>query len=179
MDQLDNRFWLIFDIDGTLLYSCDNNNKDITLTSDTINLHFLSFDNTDFINISVIKRPGLDELLDYVTRFFNVAIWSVGQPNYVNEVVKILFKNKTPPKFVYNWTNCHRQFLNNTVKITKPLSSTPAPKDKTLIIDDSLEVIDDDDLDNVIIMKRYEYPNPKDKELRKLKNCLEKLLTAN
>ena len=79
--------------------------------------------------IWINKRPGFEKILEKCFEIGTVGVWSMGQPGYVESVVK-LFPKK--PDFIYNWTNCDRDGSH----IYKNLDMIPN-NGKILMIDDS------------------------------------------
>lgn len=53
-----------------------------------------------------LKRHHMDEFLDFCFEYFKtVIVWSAGTANYVNLIVKLIFK-KNKPHFVYTQDDC-------------------------------------------------------------------------
>ena len=154
--------WIVLDIDGTLsmtidpeeYHDLDNNTKKYF---NKITYH--PFENKDFTKDAwVMSRPYLKVFLDYCFEHYRVGVWSIGQPGYVNAIVKHLFEGYEP-EFVYNFTNCHRE--SNPVRFLKRLSDSPAMDG--LIIEDSIEVIDIKD--KHVIIQRFDMYLPDSTDL--------------
>ena len=121
---------LILDLDETLIYSTES-----TLAGAE-----------DFIvdEYFVYKRPGLDKFLDFISPIYDVAIWTSSSEDYAQEVVKNIFPQYYPLKFIYGRTKCTLTFLwdQNEYIYAKNLSKLKKKKyslEKILIIDDSPE----------------------------------------
>ena len=121
---------LILDLDETLIYSTES-----TLAGAE-----------DFIvdEYFVYKRPGLDKFLDFISPIYDVAIWTSSSEDYAQEVVKNIFPQNYPLKFIYGRTKCTLTFLwdQNEYIYAKNLSKLKKKKyslEKILIIDDSPE----------------------------------------
>lgn len=142
----------IFDIDGTLLYSSEDLLDPMGITPKEIT--FRSFDDYENIVMYVYLRPGVQSLISSVTSHYGTGIWSVGQPNYVVEVCKLLDIGVdhpvNPVTFVYNWEQCIRR----GAKITKPIAECPFKGTRTVIIEDTIESCDE--ADPYIIVPRFE-----------------------
>ena len=121
---------LILDLDETLIYSTES-----TLAGAE-----------DFIvdEYFVYKRPSLDKFLDFISPIYDVAIWTSSSEDYAQEVVKNIFPQYYPLKFIYGRTKCTLIFLwdQNEYIYAKNLSKLKKKKyslEKILIIDDSPE----------------------------------------
>jgi TFIIF-interacting CTD phosphatase-like protein len=112
----------VLDIDNTLI--CQGNHKNYD--------HILIFDNETYY---IKFRPWVEEFIQKLQHKYNVAVWSAGEPDYVNKIVDLLFKS--PPLFVYTRNNCF--ILNN--KCYKNLLVCPSLLDETFIIDDNVSCI--------------------------------------
>ena len=94
-----------------------------------------------------MNRPYLDKFMEFIFQHFNVGVWSIGQPGYVNSMVDHLFKSKGyQPLFVNNFTHCRRCY--DPISFTKPLEESPCKSG--LIIDDNLDVVSEGD-DYIIV----------------------------
>lgn len=121
---------LILDLDETIIYSTESKLAE----------------SEDFIvdEYFVYKRPGLDKFLDFISPIYDVAIWTSSSEDYAQEVVKNIFPQNYPLKFLYGRTKCTLKFLwdQNEYVYTKNLSKLKKKKyslEKVLIIDDSPE----------------------------------------
>lgn len=121
---------LILDLDETLIYSTKSG---------------LSYPE-DFMvgEYSVYKRPSLDKFLDFISPNYDVAIWTSSTDDYAQEVVKNIFPQNYPLKFIYGRTKCTATFLwdQNEYVYAKNLSKLKKKDyslEKILIIDDSPE----------------------------------------
>ncbi len=118
-----------------------------------------------------IKRPNLDEFLDFCFQYFDlVIVWSAGADRYVHSVVDNIFRDHPEPHVVYGRSEC----------VTDPRAGNYKPLKKMMrkvsgIIDrmmlSNTFVIDDkestyiDNVDNGIKIPAYE-PRPIVEELR-------------
>ena len=121
---------LILDLDETLIYSTES-----TLAGSE------DFKVDEYF---VYKRPGLDKFLDFISPIYDVAIWTSSSEDYAQEVVKNIFPQNYPLKFIYGRTKCTLTFLwdQNEYIYAKNLSKLKRKKyslEKILIIDDSPE----------------------------------------
>ncbi|GAG20380.1 unnamed protein product, partial [marine sediment metagenome] len=137
----------VLDIDGTLSLTVDDdeyNDLGEDIKKYFSKITYKPFENKDITSDAwVMKRPYLDDFLDYIFEHFNVGVWSIGQPGYVNEIVKyLLFDQGHQPAFIYNFTNCHRCY--DPIRFTKPLNKCPS-KGYGIIIEDQLDVISEGD----------------------------------
>jgi len=89
-----NKKLLILDIDETLIHSCFNYKIGEKV-------HDFIFD-----KYFVHKRPHLDTFLKFCLKNFDVAVWSSGSDDYVQEIVSKLFPNPQDLKFVWGRTRC-------------------------------------------------------------------------
>lgn len=90
---------LILDIDETLIHA-DYNLSDYDFTVDNG-------------NIKVKKRPHLDLFLnDLQDLDFDIAFWSSGSDDYVNEIVNKIYSNKyKTPLFIWGRSRCSLKYL--------------------------------------------------------------------
>jgi Dullard-like phosphatase family protein len=121
---------LILDLDETLIYSTESK--------------LVGSDNFIIDEYFVYKRPGLDKFLDFIFPIYDVAIWTSSSEDYAQEVVKNIFPQNYPLKFIYGRTKCTLTFLwdQNEYIYAKNLSKLRKKKyslEKILIIDDSPE----------------------------------------
>ncbi|WP_196888480.1 HAD family hydrolase [Aureivirga sp. CE67] len=83
---------LILDIDETLVHANENpENED---------WHF------ELQKYKVYKRPFLDEFLEAIQNHFEIAVWSSASDDYVEEIVKLIFPENYPLKFVWGRSRC-------------------------------------------------------------------------
>lgn len=78
---------VILDLDETLIHATNNPNRK--------EWDFELFD------YKIYKRPYLSKFLEELKKDFEVAVWSSASDDYVNEVVKIIFPDDYPLKFVW------------------------------------------------------------------------------
>lgn len=131
---------IVLDLDGTLVYTSDINEG---------NGEEISFDDMhgDKISMWVHKRPGFDDFINKCFELGDVGVWSMGQPGYVNAVIKHYFPQS--PSFIYNWCHCDRRHSY----IYKKLNNIPHLGENILMIDD-----DDKKLENCERVKIYNIP---------------------
>lgn len=142
---------VVLDLDGTLVYSSKKNKTGTAEKITFLDMH------GDPEELWVHKRPGFDFFLQSCFKSGTVAVWSRGQPGYVNAVVG-LFPEQ--PSFVYNWCHCDRA----KGKIFKRLNNIPYHGSAVMVEDDIHSVEQCDRVDTIIIPEW----NPKlsdDKEL--------------
>lgn len=105
-----------------------------------------------------VKRPYVDEFINYVTEVFDyVIIWSAGQKRYVDEIVDFLFTDRMPDA-VYS-----RDFLktNPYGNTTKPLSKIyktfgDLNEKNTILVDNLPSNFSKQDLGNCIQIHDFE-----------------------
>ena len=149
-----NEKWIVLDIDGTLSMTIDTdeyNSLESNIQKYFSKIVYEPYQNKDITREAwVMPRPHLSEFLNYCFEHYHVGIWSIGQPSYVSAVVKYLFTDYEPI-FIYNFTNCERNFKDG-IRFTKPLSKSPAKGG--IIIEDNLDVVDH--LDKHIIIQSFD-----------------------
>ena len=100
-----------------------------------------------------IARPHVSEFLDAAFETFDVVgVWSAGVEDYVQEIVKKIFKKK--PYFVWSRKMCEMMVTDTDTVRQKPLSKlyTAFPEidpNRTLIVDDRSEVCAQDILSHI------------------------------
>lgn len=121
---------LILDLDETLIYSTKSR---------------LSYPE-DFrvAEYFVYKRPSLNKFLDFISKNYDVAIWTSSTEDYAQEVVKNIFSENYLLRFIYGRTKCTLTFLldQNEYVYAKNLSKLKKKNyslEKILIVDDSPE----------------------------------------
>lgn len=158
--------WIILDLDETLISSSSH-----CPTVPSIKVNFWSVEANENRIVWVVKRPGLDQFLDYLLSNHNVGVWSAGQPPYVEAIVAAIFPKR--PDFVHNWTHCYR----NKGKIYKPLDKAMVKiVGPYLLIEDKVENAQEDDLANTIIVAPFyhrELDAADDKTLFTLQSLIE------
>ncbi len=166
---------LILDLDNTLIYAdlkpMSNYDFKFTCKGD---------------QIWVKKRPQLNYFLNNVATNFDLAIWSASCKEYVNEIIKHIFKDiklvfvytekQTITKFTFDdFENTMRQY---TTKDLKKIWSSKKKfkmynKSNTLILDDIPENFRNN-RGNGINITGY-YGNVNDTELNRIYKMLEKI----
>ena len=121
---------LIFDLDGTLIYSeiSDKNPKH--------NDEFVVVcNNNDRYLVKV--RPGARHIIVESSKKYKLAVWTAADADYAEPIVKNLFGD-LPLEFVYTRKNCSVDIVGGVSFIVKPLSELKQyNQDKLLIIDDN------------------------------------------
>lgn len=161
---------IVLDLDQTLVCDseCDcNYNCNCNLDNDVVNINFED-SHGDYITLKMLKRPGFDIFIKFCFSIGKVGIWSMGQPNYVKEIVKLI---NCDLSFVYDWRSCDRQ----REKIYKNLDIIPH-NGNIIMIDDSPKTIKyTKTLINFQKIKRWD-GNNSDTELFKMIDIIKSLL---
>lgn len=154
---------IIFDLDQTLLAPVKRKRSDFTIRVPSVTQDY------PILEKHIKLRPGTQELLQYCTEHFHVAIWSMAQPSYVQAIADYLFPTISPD-FVYNWTHCYREGY----RVYKKLADCPSNLQETYIIDDRLEIIYEPD--HCFTVSAY-YGSSNDRELYRIQKKLAGLLS--
>ena len=90
------RLLVIFDLDETLVRATGNP----------------TLDPPDFMldTFRVRRRPALEELLRWVSRFADVAVWSSASDSYVEELVRKIVPPDVSFRFVWARSRCTRRY---------------------------------------------------------------------
>jgi TFIIF-interacting CTD phosphatase-like protein len=164
---------LILDLDECLIHSQHKNDK---MSDDFIKNSF------DVLGgmYRTMKRPYLDEFLDFGFENFSVAVWTAASGDYATEVInnigivgklKFLYSEKNcTPKYDYGdgWGMGHIVYHKNISKLTKRGWNM----NNVLMVDDKPEYIDS--YGNVIKIEPFE-GDLKDSQLLKLIKYLDKI----
>jgi len=164
---------IILDIDETLIHSewllndsLEENQYDFKFQLGDTDLDFSFF---------TLKRPYLNEFLDYVFSNFDVAIWTAASHDYATEILKKINIPLKNLKFFYSKNSCTLKLDYDTNKYygVKNLSKISKKFDlnKVLIIDD-IQKTAVNNYGNLIKIKPFEN-NLNDTELLKLISYLE------
>jgi RNA polymerase II subunit A small phosphatase-like protein len=155
---------LILDLDETLIFS---------------SLEKLS-SKEDFSvgNYFVYKRPNLDTFLKFIQNNFQLAVWTSSTSDYAGGIVKQLFPDKSILKFVWARERCvskidiesREQYWIKDLKKVKKLGFN---LEKVLVIDDSPEKLERNYGNHIPVIPFL--GDPKDDELQRLMNFLEKI----
>ncbi len=146
--------WIVFDIDGTLSMTLDQEDFESLEFNEKQYFQPIEYESLGKkqITVWVMIRPHLKVLLEFAFKNYQVGVWSIGQPNYVNSIVQhLFFDNGFKPEFVYNFTHCYRDYEPH-LRFYKPLSKSPAKGG--ILIEDSPEVVDFQD--EHIIIQRFD-----------------------
>lgn len=112
-----------------------------------------------------VVRPYTKEFLSFCFTYFRVVgVWSAGKKDYVEAIVELLFRDLSPPNFVYTFDDCYKEGLNYTKPLEKLYRETNigvfVPQSKILCLDDRDDVCRHN-IHNAIIIPPY---NPKNLE---------------
>lgn len=128
---------IVLDLDGTLIASSHKNRGDGIFTT------YLDYDGS-VDTVWIHKRPGFDLFLETCFKLYTVGVWSMGQPDYVDAVVKLFPRS---PAFIYNWTHCDR----DSTRVFKRLEQIPC-SGNILMVDDKLDILEiSDRIDTLIV----------------------------
>lgn len=122
-------------------------------------------------HLNVYIRPYVGELLEAVSRSFDVAVWSAGSPLYVRTIVDSVVAPHASPVFVWDCDDCSANFgllppQKVLVKDLKRVEKMGFDLDATWIIeDDPVKVRDFQE--QTILVSRY-LGEPEDTELNEL-----------
>ena len=152
---------LILDLDETLIHATETK---LDIEPD--------FQYSDYY---IYKRPNLIEFLTEMNRYFELAIWSSADDQYVNDVVEIIKPTGIEFQFVWARSRCtpRRDYeLDKYVyeKRLKKVKKQGFRLEKSLIVDDSPEKTRDN-FGNAIYVLPFE-GNQKDNELNLLSEFL-------
>ena len=160
-----NKKTLILDLDETLVHSSfvPFEKNDITLNVDFESVMY---------NIYVLVRPGAEEFIKKVSKYFEVVIFTASISKYALPLLDILDHEK---KIKYRLTREHCTFLNGIyIKELKKLNRNLSD----LIIVDNSPLAYAFDSDNGLPIKTW-YDDPNDNELDKIYPLLEFLSRVN
>ena len=160
-----NKKTLILDLDETLVHSSfvPFEKNDITLNVDFESVMY---------NIYVLVRPGAEEFIKKVSKYFEIVIFTASISKYALPLLDILDHEK---KIKYRLTREHCTFLNGIyIKELKKLNRNLSD----LIIVDNSPLAYAFDSDNGLPIKTW-YDDPNDNELDKIYPLLEFLSRVN
>ncbi|XP_001361525.3 CTD nuclear envelope phosphatase 1 [Drosophila pseudoobscura] len=168
---------LILDLDETLLHSCyiDPETKENVGGSQVpacavpdYQIH-LTIDGIEPILFSVFKRPHVDEFLDHVAQWYDLAIYTASVESYAARVVDMLDAGRGILQRRFYRQHCR----SNTSIVSKDLTLVNRDLSRTLIIDNTPNAYRDFP-HNAIPIKSFIY-DPSDTELLKLLPFLDAL----
>jgi len=133
-------------------------------------------------SLYVYQRPNLIEFLTEMSKIYSLAVWSAGADIYVDRVVKNIFADRIPLKFVWARSKCNfaghplSKNKNDSSLYTKDLSALKKygySMERILIVDDTPRVCIKN-LANAIFPKPF-YGDRTDDELKILSIYLKQL----
>lgn len=158
---------IVLDLDHTLVHVVEAPIINKSTVCTPIKVNFQSLSSNQDQEMYVYLRPGIEEFLQFVTEHYNVGIWSVGQPDYVATIAKLLkLGTQYRVNFIYNWTNCKRK----NFKISKPIQDSPFKDEPSIIIEDTIDFCEPED--KYIIVPRFKATDINDKILYTLCDLL-------
>jgi TFIIF-interacting CTD phosphatase-like protein len=116
-----------------------------------------------------IKRPNLEEFLNLCFQYFTIVIvWSAGQKEYVDKIVKEIFRNTIrKPDMVFSWEHVHHpnpqdsdtfdksiSHLQKHIDSMYPKFSNRVNVENTIVVDDKLDNFKFNE-DNGVLIPRY------------------------
>jgi len=125
---------LILDLDEALVYTVEvDKAQPAGLTPDHV---------VGKCRHQVYVRPHLAEFLTTVWQHYNVAVWSSGGKDYVEQTIKLIMAAHPPPLFVWSSPRCTRRFNHDTqeeyfIKDLKKVRNKGYNPGRTLIVDDT------------------------------------------
>lgn len=132
MDATLTRPLLILDLDETLIYGSETR------------LHR----DADFVvgPFHVYKRPGADDFLATMSRYYDLAIWSSASGNYVHGIATALKPHDRDWMFVWSRSRCIQRMHPETletipIKDLKKAARRGYPLERILIVDDTPEKV--------------------------------------
>jgi RNA polymerase II subunit A small phosphatase-like protein len=145
---------LILDLDETLVYATQERGK-------------VDFD-FEVFNYFVKKRPHLDEFLDRIFAWFDVAVWTSSGSSYAAQLVTRLFTDAEELQFVWDERRCtmqrdlitHRYYA---IKDLKKVKRRGYDLERVLMIDDTPKKLRRQ-YGNHLMLKAFE-GDPSDREL--------------
>lgn len=168
MDEL----FIVLDLDETVVHASDNferlketgifsNPNLINLRSRVFyfDLESVIFNQDSRNRMWAVIRPGFREFLNFCnSRHYKIIVWSAGHAQYVDQIVRRLFRDGPQPLMVWSHDDC--RFKGNK-EYDKPLeklySAEPRCRpNNTLIIDDRRTNFSESNPDNGIRIPPYE-----------------------
>lgn len=156
------RLNMVFDLDHTVLCTLSEEQYarfQQVIRNTSYNIDDIIYripDNDGSIFALGVKRPYLNIFLKFCSRFFNIYVWSAGDPLYVKKIVQWVFPEDCRPIGILTRIDCG---VASDTSYYKPLSKmysrypTMNPSN-TIILDDRKETMRDN-LKNGILMPPY------------------------
>jgi len=138
---------LILDLDETLIHA--------TRTPLDCAADYISDDGMFYY-----KRPYSDMFIDFVRKYFDVAIWSSSEPRHIQQCLSLLFAKDASFAFVWSYKDCERVCLDAKAnsycwrKDLNKLSAYGYDLARVIVVDDSVEKLDQH-LNNLIRIKAF------------------------
>lgn len=154
--------YLILDLDGSLIYT-SKNDKGSGVQIIYIDSH------GDQSSSWVHKRPGFDLFLQLCFENCVVGVWSMGQPNYVDAVLKLF---PQIPIFTYNWCHCDRKTGGRVYKSLDTVPFHKITEDPILMIDDNPSLIESTSNIDIYKIPEWHPSNKSDNALFELSQLL-------
>jgi carboxy-terminal domain RNA polymerase II polypeptide A small phosphatase len=157
---------LILDLDECLIHSVHKTQ----VSEMSFEFYKNSFDILGGI-YRTMKRPHLEEFLNYTFNNFNIAVWTAAGADYTSDVLKNIGINEADLAFFYSEKNCTPKYdyeddrgMSSVIyyKNISKLKKRGFDMEKVLIIDDKPEYIDS--YGNVIKISPF-YGDDSDTEL--------------
>ena len=187
---------IVLDLDETLVHSCEDMSEYTKLNVEhNPELRELSQSNR-FYHISLldddknpssqrsdlwgITRPHLRQFLTFCFNYFDqVCIWSAGQTNYVETLIKLLLKDIQSPAVIYTNTKCMPRGDGSLQKpLLKLIDENPhlnLSLEHTFMLDDRRTVFSDCNPSNGILIPVYD-PAPDPTSLKSDDRCFQQLI---
>lgn len=132
--------------------------------------------------LNVYVRPFAIELVNELSKRFEIAVWSAGSQQYVETISNHLINDEIEPVFVWDRQSCSRKssFFSFHEVFTKDLSKVEsfgfALSSVLIIEDDPVKIADH--RDNAIIVSQY-FGDANDNELEQLAKYLDHIDTVD
>lgn len=161
-----NRPLLILDLDETLIFATE---RPLAYSSDfRVGPYF------------VYRRPFLDQFLETVSAWYDLATWSSGSPAYVSDLVDQVFPDREALRFAWASDRCTVRFHPELrdfywIKDLKKVKRAGYRLERVLILDDTPSKLERQ-YGNLLPVRPFT-GDPADTELRDVLPFLERLRT--
>lgn len=146
---------IVLDLDETLVHTYEASNSTIRTRSRTNEAASRIYSiNVQGKEISGVFRPHIDEFINFCLSYFDeVIVWSAGIREYVDEIVRVLFRGRQPDA-VYARDKC--QYKNDLyLKPLEVISNSNRTMGSMIIIDDRLTTFSSCNPHNGILMPSF------------------------